>query len=315
MPDPIVLFAGKASQREAYARHLAEAMAEEGVTLDLRMAPEEADPAEVDYLIFAANGPLRDLRQFPRLRAILNLWAGVEQVLARDLPDVPLVRMIEPGLTLGMVDYVTGHALRHHLDIDRYIGARPPLTWFEDGPPLSAERTVGILGLGELGAACGRALAGLGFRVLGWSRRAKAVEGVATHAGDAGLDVVLARSEILVLLLPQTPATLRILDAAAIARMPRGACVINAGRGPLIDHAALLAALDRGHLRHATLDVFDREPLPESDPCWSHPGVTVTPHIASVTRPPTAARAIVSNIARDLAGEPLRGIVDRARGY
>ncbi len=315
MPDPVVLFAGKPAQREEYARHLADAMAEQGLSLDLRMAPDAVDPTEVDYLIFAANGPLQDLLQFPKLRAILNLWAGVEQVLARELPDVPLARMIEPGLTWGMVDYVTGHVMRHHLDIDRFIGARPPLTWFEDAPPLAAERTVGILGLGELGTACGAALGRLGFRVLGWSRSPKAVEGVESHSGGAGLDVVLARSEILVLLLPQTPATLRILDAGAMAKMPRGACVINAGRGPLIDHGALIAALDRGHLGHATIDVFDREPLPDHDPYWLHPRVTVTPHIASVTRPPTAARAILHNIARDLAGEPLLGIVDRARGY
>ncbi len=316
MPDPVVVFCGKPEQREAYARHLAAAMADQGVALTLHMDPAEADPRTVDYLIYAANGPVTEFAPYTALKGILNLWAGVEAVLALDPPrHVPLARMVEPGLTLGMVDYVVGHATRYHLGIDRYIGGPVVTEWEATFPPLARDRTVGILGLGELGLACGQALAGLGFRVLGWSRRAKEAAGIETHTGPEGLDRLLAASEILVLLLPHTPETERIVGAEALAKLPNGACLINAGRGPLLDHAAVLAALDRGHLAHATMDVFDTEPLPADDPYWSHPQVTVTPHIASVTRPETASPALVANIARHLAGAPLLGVVDRDRGY
>jgi len=313
---PVVLYAGRADQREAYATHLARAFEARGLDVRLVMDPAEVDPAQVSYLVFAGNGPVSDFAAFTGLRAILNLWAGVESVLRMRLPEgVPLVRMIEDGLTLGMIDYVSGHVLRHHLEIDRYIGARPIAEWESTYPPLARDRAVGILGLGTLGTACARALCGHGFRVLGWSRSRKSVEGVECHSGDAGLDVVLARSEILVLLLPHTAETERLMDGPALARLPRGACLINAGRGPLIDHPALLDALDRGHIRHATMDVFDEEPLPPEHPYWHHDRVTVTPHIASVTRPETASEAIAANVARDLAGDAFLGIVDPDRGY
>lgn len=311
-----VLYAGRPEQREAYARHLADAFAEAGLAPRLVMEPGAVPPGEVDWIVFAANGPVTDLRPYTRLKAILNLWAGVETVLALDLPPgVPLCRMVEPGLTLGMTDYVMAHVLRHHHDIDRYIGTAPREGWETGYPPLPGERTVGILGLGALGAAAGAALAHHGFRVMGWARGPKDLPGIEAHAGSAGLDVVLARAEILVLLLPHTAETARILDARALATLPRGASVVNAGRGALIDEAALLAALDRGHIAHATLDVFDVEPLPADHPYWRHPRVTVTPHIASVTRPRTASRAIAANIARGLGGERLVGVVDRGLGY
>jgi len=313
---PLVLYAGAPDQTAAYARHLHAALAAEGVEARLETEPARVAPETVDYLVFAGAGPVTDFAPFTRLRAILSLWAGVERLLTMDLPaGVPVVRMIEPGLTLGMIDYVAGHVLRHHLDIDRYIGAAPIAEWEADYPPLARDRRVGVLGLGALGRPVAEALARHGFAVDGWATRPRDIPGVACHAGEAGLDVVLARSEILVLLLPLTPATERLIDTGALARMPRGACLVNAGRGRLIDHAALLDALDRGHVAHATMDVFDEEPLPPDHPYWHHPRATVTPHIASVTRPETASAAIAANIARDLAGEPLVGVVDPARGY
>jgi glyoxylate/hydroxypyruvate reductase A len=311
-----VLYAGRPDQREAYLRHLRAAFAEEGVEARLVPDPSEAAPEEVDYMVFTTSGPVRDFSPYTGLRAILSLWAGVDGILPLGPPrDVPLVRMIEPGLTLGMIDYVVGHTLRHHLDIDRYIGAQPIAEWEAEFPPLAQDRAVGVLGLGALGRPVAERLAANGFRTLGWARSPREIAGVECHSGEAGLDVVLARSEILCLLLPHTPATERIVGARALALMPRGACLINAGRGPLIDHDALLAALERGHIRHATMDVFDEEPLPEGHPYWRHPRVTVTPHIASVTRPDTASRAIAANIARDLRGEGLEGVVDRESGY
>ncbi len=188
-------------------------------------------------------------------------------------------------------------------------------TWREKAPPLARHRRVGMLGLGELGSACARALAALNFDVAGWSRREKVLPGIATHHGADGLDAVLARSDILVLLVPLTADTEGLMSAKRIARLPKGAVIVNPGRGPLIDDDALIAALDAGHLSHATLDVFRVEPLPPSHPFWAHPRVTVTPHIASTTRPETAAGVIAENIRRGEAGEPFLHRVDRGAGY
>ncbi|MEM1346646.1 MAG: NAD(P)-dependent oxidoreductase, partial [Pseudomonadota bacterium] len=250
---PVVLYAGHPDQRAEYAEHLSTAFAAERLDVRLIMDPAEIGPPEVTHLVFAGHGPLTDLTPYTGLRAILNLWAGVETILPRpDLPkDVPLCRMVEPGLTLGMVDYVTGHVLRYHLAIDRYIGAAPITEWERNFPPLAADRMVGILGLGTLGQACAGALKGLGFRVSGWSRSQKSLPGLRCHHGPQGLDTLLSEAEILVGLLPQTPETTGLLNAETLARLPQGACLINAGRGALIDDAALLKALDNAHLGHA----------------------------------------------------------------
>ena len=313
---PVAVYAGRADQRADYERHLKAAAAEAGLELDLRMDPAEADPAEADYLIYEANGPVQDFAPYTNLKGVLSLWAGVENILKRDPPeDVPLVRMVEEGLTLGMIDYVMGNVLRHHLDIDRYIDTSPIDAWEVDFPPLARDRTVGVLGLGALGRPCAERLAAHGFRVIGWSASQKEIPGVECRTGDFALDETVAEAEILVLLLPLTPDTYRILNARRIALMPLDACLVNAARGQLIDHAALLEALHAGLIRHATMDVFDTEPLPPNDPYWTEPRATVTPHIASVTRPETASRAIVEQIARHQRGEPFLHVVDRARGY
>lgn len=315
MPET-VLYAGNPDHRADYAEALPRAFAKEGLDLDLVMDVAGADPAEVDYLVFGANGGVTDFSAFTRLRLIQNLWAGVEAALRLPLPEgVPFCRMVEPGLTEGMVDYVLGHVLRHHLDIDRWIGGPPVAVWEVDMPPLARERGVTVLGLGELGGVCARAIARHGFETHGWSRSPKSVEGVTCHHGAEGLEEALARAEILVLLLPQTPETERVINAERLARMPRGACLINAGRGPLIDHGALIAALDAGHIRHATMDVFDEEPLPPDHPYWAHPCVTVTPHIAAATRAGTASETVARQIARVSRGERPCHIVDRAAGY
>ncbi|MEM6680177.1 MAG: glyoxylate/hydroxypyruvate reductase A [Pseudomonadota bacterium] len=317
MTAPTVLFAGRANDRPAYAAALSAAADEAGLEMTLVMDPDEVDRAAVDYLVFSANGPVQTFEGFERLKAILNLWAGVEVVLGLPLPDdVPLVRMVEDGLTLGMVDYISGHVLRHHLDIDCYIGSQVGGGPWEVGfPPLARDRRVTVLGLGVLGTVCAERLVHHGFDVTGWARSPKSIPGVRCLSGPEGFTTALDGAEILILLLPQTPATERLINAETIARLAPGSCVINAGRGPLIDNAALLAALDSGHLRHATLDVFDVEPLPVDDPFWAHPRVTVTPHIASVTRPETAATSLVAQIMRGEAGEPFWHVVERGRGY
>lgn len=273
----------------------------------------DAPPEAVDYVVLAPDGPIGDFAPYVRTKAVLNLWAGVEEALAIPNLGQPLARMVDPGLTRGMVEWVAGHVLRHHLGIDAHL-ANPGREWRPEAPPLAPSRRVGILGLGELGAACARALAALGFDVAGWSRSPKAIEGVEARHGEDGLAATLRRSEILVLLLPLTPATEALLDARRLAALPPGAVLLNPGRGALVDDEALLAALD-GPLGHATLDVFREEPLPRDHPFWAHPKVTVTPHIASATRPETASRAVAENVRRGEAGEPLLHLVDRDRGY
>ncbi len=296
---------------EAYRTPLAEALGEAGLEAALAM---DHPPENVDYIVYAPHSGAVDLSPYTRARAALGLWAGVETIISNPTLTMPYARMVDPGLTEGMVEWVTGHVLRHHLGMDADICRTEP-KWHKHVPPLARDRRVGVLGLGELGAACARALAGLNFDVAGWSRRPKQIEGVACHAGPGGLDAVLARSEILVLLLPLTPATENTLDAAALARLPEGAVILNPGRGGLIDDEGLLAALDAGQVAHATLDTFRVEPLPEDHPYWRHPRVTVTPHIASETRAATAARVIAENIRRGQAGEPLLHLVDRSAGY
>ncbi len=306
-----VLFAATDGRWEEYRTVLPAALAAAGLEADLS---RDHAPEVVDYIVYAPNSPLQDFSPYTRAKAVLNLWAGVEDVVGNDTLKIPLCRMVDAGLTEGMVEWVTGHVLRHHLGTDAHVLGQDGV-WRAGAPPLARDRRVAILGLGELGAACAAALAALNFRVSGWSNSAKAIAGVETAHGAAALPQVLAGAEILVLLLPLTPATECLLDAAALGHLPQGAVILNPGRGGLIEDAALLAALDTGQVAHATLDAFRVEPLPPGDPYWAHPQVTVTPHIASATRPGSASRAIAENIRRGEAGEPFLHVVDRARAY
>lgn len=272
------------------------------------------DPAEVDYIVFAPNGPVRDFSVFPKCKAVLSLWAGVETVVGNATLTQPLARMVDSGLRLGMTEYVVGHVLRYHLGLDRYIRQNTP-TWDAAAPPLAKDRPIAILGIGELGIAAGEALTGLGFPVRGWSRSAKSHATIDCYHRADGLREALKGAQGVVLLLPNTPATSCIFGADEMAQMARGAFVINPGRGSLIDDDALLAALDSGQIGAATLDVFRTEPLPSEHPFWAHPSVTVTPHIASTTRSDTASEVIAENIRRSEANLPLLNLVDRTTGY
>lgn len=308
-----ILFAGAAKDWPEYEPALTRALSEVGIAARLAL-PGAIAPEQVDYIIYAPSGPVTDFGPFTRARAVLSLWAGVERVVGSPSLTQPLCRMVDEGLERGMVEWVTGQVLRAHLGLDRYAAPQAPL-WEPVVPPLAPERAVVVLGLGVLGAACAGMLARLGFAVTGWSRTPKEIPGLDCLAGPEGLRTALARAEILVTILPNTPETENLLNAETLALLPQGAVILNPGRGTLIDDAALLAALDAGRVGQATLDVFRTEPLPADHPYWAHPRVTVTPHIAAATRPLSAARVIAENIRRAEAGEPLLHLVDRARGY
>ena len=283
---------------------------------EVRFWPDVGDRAAIDYALVWHPEPGM-LATLPNLKLIVSLGAGVDHIL-RDphLPrGVPILRLVYPYMTRAMSEYVVCNVLRlHRQDLD-YRAQQAAAEWRERDQKNAAERAVGILGFGTLGQDAGRKLAALGFDVAGWSRSAKDVPGIMTYAGAAGLDALLARSEILVSLLPMTPETENILDAVLFARLPRGAALINAGRGRHLVEADLLAALESGQLSGAVLDVFRDEPLPAAHPFWCHPRIVVTPHVAAETHPPTALPIIAAAI-RDLeAGLPVANLVDPARGY
>jgi glyoxylate/hydroxypyruvate reductase A len=278
------------------------------------------DPNDIAYAC-VWKAPHGSLAQFPNLQAIFSLGAGVDHLTGDPtLPDVPMARIVDPDLTMRMTEYVVLQVLMIHRQQRRYDLQQAQHVWRELPQPAAHEVSVGILGLGVLGRQAAMALAQLGFRVAGWSRTAKSISGIATHHGDAGLDALLADSEILVCLLPHTAATRGLLNARLLRKLKRdgalgGAYLINAGRGALQIEDDLLACLDDDTLAGATLDVFATEPLPAESPFWAHPKVTLTPHVAAASVPNALVANVLQQIARFERGEPLQNAVDRKTGY
>ena len=306
-----ILFSANEENWKRYKAPLQDALDDKSLDYELGTT---ITPSEVDYIVYAPSSSLQDFSPYAKLKAVLNLWAGVEGVTNNKTLKVPLARMVDSGLTDGMVEWVTGHTLRHHLGIDKHIHGQDGI-WRSYVPPLAKDRVITILGLGTLGTACGIALKRLGFNVRGWSRREKIVDGILCFYGDEQIDSSLMDADIVVLLLPDTPLTQNILNQHTLNLLKRGAFVLNPGRGPLIDDAALLAALETGQIEHATLDVFRIEPLPQNHQYWSNNKVTVIPHKASETRPKTASQVIAMNIGRAENGQELLYLVDRENGY
>ncbi len=263
------------------------------------------------------------LTKFPGLEVIFNLGAGVDAILADEtIPKaIPIVRVVDPNLTGRMVEWVTLSVLFHHRQMPMYQAQQRQRLWRDTASqPAASAVTVGILGFGELGQASAKILKMLGFPVIGWSRGGRPVEGFECFAGAGGLTGFLSRTDILVCLLPLTPATRGLLNRDLFAKLKRGGplggpVLINAGRGPEQVEADILAALDDGTLIGASLDVFETEPLPSSSPLWSHPKVVVTPHVGADSEPALLSRYVLEQIGRHERGQPLQNVVDRARGY
>ena len=281
--------------------------------LQVNLFKETNFPETIDYLIYAPTRVDDDLTVFTNLKLIQSLWAGPDKLLKNPTLTQPMARMVDAGMTQGMMDYVFGHIMRHHLQTDKFFHADK---WLTDVTlPLPSERVVAFLGIGQLGMACAIAAQEYGFNEIGWSRTLKQDARITCFAGEYQLREVLGKADIVVTLMPSTPATERIIGADAIAAMKNGAALINPGRGELIDDDALLAGLRSGKLSGATLDVFREEPLPLDHPYWIEPNVLVTPHIASETRVATASKVVAENIARDLRGEGALFLVDPILKY
>ncbi len=282
---------------------------------------EPFDRRAVHY-VASWKHPPGSLTGLPNLAAIFSLGAGVDFLFADDkLPAVPIARIVDPDLTARMSEYIVLHCLSYLRQQRRYDRQQREKLWDDDrNQPAARSVRVGVMGLGELGQDAARKLAVMGFDVAGWSRSPKTIEGLQTFSGEDGMKAFLARTDILVSLLPLTPDTRGIINAELLAGLAQdgrlgGPFLINAGRGGLQVADDILAALDAGTLKGATLDVFEVEPLPADSPLWSHPGVTVTPHNSAMSEPEAIATAVATQIGRLEAGEPLLNVVDPARGY
>jgi glyoxylate/hydroxypyruvate reductase A len=285
--------------------------------LSIRMFPDAGDPTEIEAAVVWTAHDMAELRRYPNLRLIVSMGAGVDHLLRPPgpPPGIPVARLVDRMLTSQMGEWVLLNALRFHRQDLAYRQLQQDRVWRELPAPVTADRRIGILGLGELGTHAAGLLRGIGFPVMGWSRRPKVLAGVETFHGAEGLSAMVGQSDILVCLLPLTPETRGILDAPLLARLPRGAFVINGARGAKLVDSALLAALASGHVAGAALDVFDPEPLPADHPFWLHPAVVMTPHAASITIPDSAAPQVIENIRRARDGRPLLNLVDFTAGY
>ncbi|MCO7636607.1 glyoxylate/hydroxypyruvate reductase A [Pseudomonas sp. S 311-6] len=284
--------------------------------LEIVHASEIRDPSRIHYAL-TWKPPTGFFDQMKNLRLIINLGAGVDALVGRtDLPaGIPITRLSDPRMAQMMAGYVLFAVLRHARDIPHFEQAQRQRKWAYRHPRSPEEIRVSVLGLGELGAQAARELQRQGFTVSGWSRTLRQIEGVHCHAGLETLDGVLAQADILVVMLPLTPDTTGLLDSRRLRLLPRGAALINVARGALVDQAAMTALLQSGHIGSATLDVFEREPLPADDPLWGLDNVLITPHLASVAIPSSAAGQIARNILRVSRGEAPQHQITPTRGY
>jgi glyoxylate/hydroxypyruvate reductase A len=300
-----ILFASIAEKPETWLPLLRQALPQDELTVS---------PAKDVDVALVATPPPGTFEKLGRPKLVQSLWMGVEKLLADPgLPrGVPLARLIDPGMVAAMSETVLAHVLDWHRHLYAYRRQQQAGTWRRIEQRLASDRTIGLLGLGELGGDAARKLLALGFRVAGWSRRPKQIAGVQSFTDLAAM---LPSCDVLICLLPLTSETQGVLSAKAFSAIKPGGCVINVARGAHLVVPDLLAALDSGRLAHAYLDVFDTEPLPAGDPLWRHPGITVTPHIAALTEPRTALPRIVENIERVRRGETPLNLVDFKAGY
>jgi glyoxylate/hydroxypyruvate reductase A len=303
-----ILFASETEKPEFWLPLLQQALPHDRF---VESANEKVDIALV------AMPPAGTLEKLKDAKLIQSLWMGVERLLADPAypHGVPLARLIDPGMVAAMSETVLAHVLDWHRHHYRYRRQKQEGFWRRYEQYLASDRTVGILGLGQLGTDAAAKLRSLGFNVAGYSRRAKQLPGCETFSGEKGFEDFLRKTDALVCLVPLTAQTKGILNARVFSLLKKHGCVINLARGPHVVVPDLIAALDSGHLAHAYLDVFDVEPLPSESPLWRHPRATITPHSAALTEPRTAVAKIVENVERVRRGETPHHLVDFDAGY
>lgn len=310
---PVMLFASAEDKAAPWKA----ALQEKRPDIEFRLWPDETgNPEEIDYALVWK--PKRgEMAKLPNLKAIFSLGAGVDHLFSDpDLPaGVPVVRLKDRALTQGMSEYVLYWTIHYHREMGDYLAETAEGIWKHRVQGDAERRRVGLLGVGELGGDVAKKLVMMHYQVASWSRTPKDIEGVESFHGADGLIPFLNRTEILICLLPLTPETENVLNKETLAALPKGAFLINAARGGHVVDEDLIAALDTGHIAAATLDPFREEPLPADDPYWSHPKVTVTPHMASLTVAHSAADWVVKNIELIEDGKTPLNIVDPATRY
>lgn len=293
-----------------------DALQKQAPEVTVEVWPKISALEQVEFVL-CWNHPTGVLQQFPNLKCISSLGAGVNHLLDDDQcpTDIPLVRLVDAGLKQSMAEYLLLGALEQFRRLADYRQQQISGEWIAQSIPDISEIRIGIMGLGELGQFVANKLSAIGFKVHGWSRTAKKFGNIGSYSGDDKLTEFLAKTNILICLLPLTPATENILNARTFKQLPADAYLINVARGAHLVETDLLSALDSGHLSGAMLDVFRQEPLPKQHPFWNHEKITVTPHIASVTNPDSAAEQIIENYRRAIKGEELINRVDLQQGY
>jgi glyoxylate/hydroxypyruvate reductase len=284
--------------------------------IEFRHWPDVGDPATVDVAL-VWNPPRELFGGMSRLKLVQVLGAGVDALMRSEvLPaGVPIARLVDPVMSQRMAEYALYGALRFHRQFDRYEAQRQATVWQRHDHLDPPDVSVGVLGAGEIGMTAARLLQSNGYDVACWARSVRDPGPISVFAGREQLPAFLARSRVLVCLLPLTAETRGILGRETFAALPRGAFVINAARGEHVDVPALLEALDAGQLDGAMLDVFAPEPLAAESPLWRHPKVLVTPHVAGISHLATSVEYVVDQLRRFGSGEAVRNIVERERGY
>lgn len=309
---PAVLFRSDNDNPDEWRDALSKRMPD----LDFRVWPEVGDPTEIEFAL-VWKAPAGAYAGLENLKAICSLGQGVDHIFAE--PNLPrgaqILRIVDPWMGRAMAEWVLLQVLRFHRQGMEYEQFQREGRWVKLPAPETSTRRVGILGLGALGAEAATTIAALGFDTAGWSRTRKEIDGVTSFAGEAEFDAFLNRTDILCCLLPLTPETTDIIDAETLSKLPKGAFVVNSGRGAQLVEEDLLAALDSGHIAGASLDVFRVEPLPDGHPFWGHPKVQVWPHVSAQTNAESGADQVAENIRRVFAGEEPFNTVSHERKY
>ena len=310
-----LLFSSKNDDVERWREILSTELPDLGFRVWTPDGDDIGDPKDIEYVL-AWRPKVGAFMKLPNLKYIFSLGAGVDHLLSKRLPrNIPVVRLMDPGLTRGMSEYVLYWVLHHHRRMKDYLHNARQAKWKQFPQADSHARHIGIMGLGILGLDAAKKLKALGFKVSGWSKNLKNLDGISTFHGKAGLYDFLSRAEILVCLLPLTPATKGIINTDTLSRLPIGATIINPARGGHIIDNDLIQAINNGHISSAVLDVFHTEPLPKNHPFWKNSKISITPHIASLTVPDTAALIVADNIRRIRSGQLPKPIVDLEAGY